>query len=299
MLSVGALIAGAAIAAPFIATGTFGNMYEALVTYTLQYVAEGGDTPAAKLMVIVKSPLYLLLLAGPWFVLGVLGAVQAARKNPGGHALFLNGFLAMSWLGIIAAGRFYDHYYVLLLPALALLLPLGVQLVAEGWQNRYARILIVGLLPLTFISPLFFAGTIYLQPNAEERHAAKYPGDYKTEWEIQGPDLAEWLKARTGPDDYIYNFGFASEIYFYSDLKSPTRFLFDHPFAFGRAYEERAIRELETNYPAYVIDTASLERRTELNYISPRISGWIDDNYDYVGRVYHADVYELKEGRGD
>jgi hypothetical protein len=205
----------------------------------------------------------------------------------------------MSWLGIIAAGRFYDHYYVLLLPALALLLPFGVQLLVEGWRNRYARILIAGLVPLSLFTPLFFAGEIYLQPNADERHAAKYPGDYKTEWEIQGPDLAAWLDARTDESDYIYNFGFASEIYFYSDRRSPTRFMFDHPFAFGREYEERAIRELEANYPAYVIDTASLERRTKLNYISPRILAWIGQNYDYVGRIYHADVYRLREGNGD
>jgi 4-amino-4-deoxy-L-arabinose transferase-like glycosyltransferase len=298
LMVAGAVLAGALISAPFVLTGTFGDMYEAMVTYTLQYVG-AGRTMAEKVFIIARSPVYLLLLAGPWFVLGIAGAVRAWRRNPDGQRLFLVGFLATSWMGIIAAGRFYDHYYVLLLPALALLTPLGVHALASAWRNRYARILVAGLLPLSAVAPLYFAGSVYLQPNAAERHAAKYPTDYKTEWEIRGPLLADWIKERTEPSDYIYNFGFNSEIYFYSDRKSPTRFMFDHPFQASPEYEQRAIEEMETHYPVYIVDTASLEHGSDINYYSLPIHQWIEENYEYVGRVYYADVYRLRDGVGD
>ena len=44
----------------------------------------------------------------------------------------------------------------------------------------------------------------------------------------------------------------------------------------------------------YIVDSASYEPPSTLNYYNEDIGRWINAYYDYVGRVYYADVYKLR-----
>lgn len=299
--SVGGLIAGAALATglvalPFILTGTMPEMFDATVVYVFKYVS-GGST-ADKLEILRRSPLYLTFIVGPWLMLAVLGALQVWRSGANGHGPLVLGWLAASWLGIIAAGRFYDHYYAALLPALALMAPLGARFLRDRWSKPATKIVALGILPLLFVTPLVQNAGIYFQPTQAERHIAKYAGDDRAAWENQGPAFGAWLEARTQPGDGIYVFGFQPEVYFHADRRSPTRFLFDRPFWYRDSYISEAIEELNANPPVYVIDSAVYEDWSAGKKYTHEIKAWIVANYDYVGKVYYADVWRLK-GTGE
>jgi len=289
-LLLGCVAAGVLTILPFVVTGTFDDMFEALVVYTLDYV--GVISWPHRLLAIGKMPLYLLWLAGPWAVLSLVAIFRLARSRDSGHSLLLIGWLIATVVGIVAAGRFYEHYYVALLPVLALLVPVGLRAMRES--GPLTRRTIAVAVALSLVPMLVINANIYLQPSADARHTAKYGDDERAVWETESDELGAWLAARTSPDDYIYNFGFQSEIYFYADRQSPTRYLFDHPFRAGDRYVADALAELNANPPLYVVDSAAYEPASRLNHYNEDISRWVHANYDYVGRIYYADVYKLR-----
>jgi hypothetical protein len=232
---------------------------------------------------------------GPWFVLSAVGVFQQA-----GNRALLIGWLAANLLGIVVAGRFYNHYFAALLPCLALLVPLGVTYVGQKWRwlarPRYVflAVIVVVVLPLVTAVQLAQNAEVFLKPTAGDRHIARYSGDDRAAWENQGPALGTWIQKRTDSDDLIYNLGFQSEVYFYADRLPATRFIFDRPFWYSGSYVEEALRELERNKPAYVIDSAIFEEWSEGKLYTQEIKDWVVDNYDYVGKIYYADVWRLK-----
>ncbi len=292
-LVAGSVAAAGLVVAPFIVSGTFGAFLDAVVLYTLQYV---GDVPLLiKLVGVARAPAFLLVFAAPWALLTALAAFSCLKQGNDRNWLLV-GWFAAGVAGIFAAGRFYNHYYVQLLPAMALLAPVGWEFLRSQWGSRNFRRAAYAIAPVVILLTMIVNGDIYVQPNAAERHEAKYRFTEVTEWETQSPALGAYLAARTSPGDLIYNLGYQSELYFYADRRSPSRFLFDYAFAVDPKFEQEALRDLQARNPLYIVDSARYEPKAwdASNYYPTRIKSFIDANYDFVGKVYYADVYRLK-----
>jgi 4-amino-4-deoxy-L-arabinose transferase-like glycosyltransferase len=296
-LIVGCLVAFILVVVPFAATGAMPELFETTVVYTLKYV--GGPSTGTKLSALLTLPLFLAFVLGPWFVLSIIGLFRRP-DTADDHRLLLGGWFAANLLGIIIAGRFYNHYFAALLPCAALMVPLGVSYVADNWrslrQPRFVALTATLILVLPLLTAVQFAqnASIFLKSTPEARHEAKYAGDDRAAWENEGPQLGAWLQERTRPDELIYNFGFQSEVYFYADRRPASRFLFDRPFWYADSYVDEAIAELAAKRPSYVVDSAIYEEWAEGKVYTQRIKDWIVQNYDYVGKVYYADVWRLK-----
>lgn len=289
----GCFVATVAVAAPFVASGTFPEMFEAVVIYSGGYVAD--VSLLTKLWIMVRSPLYVLAVTGPLAAVSALGVSHLMRSREPG-ALLACGWLLSSVLAIAVAGRFYQHYYVMLLPGAALLVPAGIDWFRSNWNWKPARVIAMAVLPVLAGVSLVINGQIYAQPSPEERHVQKFSNHPMREWEVESVKLAAWLREHTSQDDLIYNLGFQSEVYFYADRKPGSRFLFDNPFAISNKFEEEAIRELAANRPVYIFDSAVHEPDDWLaNYYSEAVKRFIEANYDYVGKLYYADLYRLRE----
>jgi hypothetical protein len=292
-LMIGCAAAAALVAAPFLVTGTLPEMLEAVVLYSGDYVAT--VSPLTKLWIMVRSPLYVLTISGPLAVLAALGAAHLLKSRHR-DALLAMGWLLSSVLAIAVAGRFYQHYYVMLLPGAALLVPPGITWLRSRWDRPPARVIALGVLPALLGLSLLINGQIYLQPSPEERHVQKFANHPMREWEVESPKLAAWLREHTSEDDLIYNLGFQSEVYFYADRRSASRFLFDNPFAVNRDLEDEAIRDLAENRPLYIFDSAVYEPDDWLaNYYPERVRRFIEENYEYLGKLYYADLFRLRD----
>ena len=289
-LLAGCAAAGMLTVLPFLLTGSFDDMFDALVIYTLSYV---GFVPwSMRLVTAIKAPIYLAWIAGPWAIFSFVGVFRLLRDRIDERCLLLVGWPLSTIIGIVLAGRFYDHYYVALLPSVALLVPIGIKVLRDsGRRAGYAIALTVAV---SVFPTVILNANVYLQEGPAERHAAKYGAGGPTGWETRSEDFAAWIRARTSPDDYIYNLGFQSELYFHADRRSPTRFLFDHPFGADDRYAQQAIEELSANPPVYVIDSARYEPDHMFQHYSWDVHDWVTENYVYIGRIYYADVYLLE-----
>jgi len=290
-LLVGAVAAGVAVVIPFVIAGSFGDFFQSVVLYAALYIGEGsfGDKVAA----LAGAPVYLMTVAGPLVLLSIAGAVYLHQTNSSAAALLI-GWAVASVAGIVVVGRFYAHYYVILLPAMALLVPVGLTQLRKLRPSVLKTWLVFAVLPLSLLLPLLISGAIYLQPDDDARYLAKFRGVAAVEFHVDSRSLAAYLAERTEEGDFIYNLGFQSELYFYANRPSPSRFLFDHPFAVNRDFELEAVADLEKNKPLYVIDSARYEPATDtLDYYPIEIKRFVDQHYEYLGKLYYADIYRL------
>jgi len=173
---------------------------------------------------------------------------------------------------------------------LSLMVPLGVRFLRNRWQVAPVRagafILLVGALAAGAIA---VNGQVYLHDSADERHLSKFPGDPS----IESPALARYIADNTSPEDPIYNLGFNSELYFYADRRSPTRYLYDLAFVADEGRVEKALEDLKEDTPIFVIDSARYEIRSD-SYDRSGFDQFLANRYQYLGKMYYADVYRLR-----
>jgi hypothetical protein len=206
-------------------SGVFGAFWFWTVTYAQVYIghftlAEGMDVGLMQVNAISGSAWAIWLLAG-------LGATamfssRALRR----YAPFLGGLAVASVLAVVPGFYFRSHYFVLMLPAVALLAAVGVAS-AGRFFSRLGPATSQTTIPL-LLSLLACASSIYqqrdflFQMTGVEASAATY-GTYPFPESIE---LARYIEERTSPEDRIVVFGSEPQIYFYTHLRAATRFLY-------------------------------------------------------------------------
>jgi len=291
LLLVGSSLAVVLTIAPFVLLGAFADFWDAAVVYTLHYV---GDRSAADRVIdLAIRGLFPFVVAGPWIALAFLGCVYLMRSGDNRWGWLLAGWLVAGVISIIFVGRLFAHYYVHVLPALSLMAPLGVRFLRTSWHVAAVR---AGWLTLAVIligATVALNGRVYLHDSVDGRHLSKFTGA-PGHWGVESPDLARYIADNTSPDDYIYNLGFQSELYFYADRRSPTPYLFDHVFLADQSLVDDALEELQEETPAFVIDSARYGPPREHRYDRSDFDQFLADRYEYLGKMYYADIYRLK-----
>ena len=321
----------AVVLLPFAVTGNLGEFYRGAVVYAQQYSAGltlSPDISLASLQQLITAvpwallgefsrsavfptapvPLTLyhdislifglaalqpLLAAGPWTFLSAIGALRILRRPSQWNVLLVFWLLAAG-AGIVVAGRFYSHYFVILLPMLALLSVPAFQWLKANWWRSKAGFFILALVPLVSIWPVITNASIYLQPTLVDRHLAEYPGNPMAVWESQSEDVGHWIASITRPGEKIYEFGFMPGVYFYSGRQSPTQYIFKHPFAIDESYARDAVSQMDTDKPVLILDSAAYETDGEFAYHGKTMLRFMQDNYLEMGKYYFGDLWVLK-----
>jgi hypothetical protein len=269
--------------------GVFGKFWFWTVTYAREYVqqfplslawhsfwdGEGG-------MVVGREWIaWELALAG-------CAAVAIRSWWKPGRSLFILGFFFFSFLCVCPGFFFRAHYFVVALPAVALLAG-----AACGEIVRLANLWTVSL-DAAPVAPLEPAGRRKNAPPAAEpaRRELRFPplaplavlfvlaaivwpvwsqSVYYFSWPpleacrriyngnpfLECPQIAEYLKENTKPDDTIAVLGSEPEIFFDSQRRSATGFIYtyglmeEQPLALQM--QEEMIREIEAKQPKYIV----------------------------------------------
>ncbi len=226
-----------------------------------------------------------------WLLAAVAGAGLIAVAWPGRpvrERAFLVALPACSFVGVSAGLYFRGHYFILLLPALGLLVGAAVRLAAEraGRAGAVAGLLVVAAgcgqtawtqRDLLFrLTPAQVSRALYLDNPFPE-----------------SPMVAEYIAARTGPEDRIAILGSEPQILFYARRLSATGFVYAYglmePQPFARAMQEQLASEVEQARPAYLVwafvPTSWLVRRTSDPWIFQWADQFVARDYDLVGQV--------------
>jgi dolichyl-phosphate-mannose-protein mannosyltransferase len=274
--------------------GVFGNFWFWTIQYARQY-----ESITASIVPLAKLPhvfLYHFNLAIEdfsllWLVPAAGLAIIWFDSRLKGLRLWILGFFLAATATVFPGFYFRPHYFLLMLPALALLAGCAISGAGQLWRQRaieskigdwpvwvYALILAVAILEdpdVWFVlTPLQVETRLYgLQPFSAS--AA----------------IAGFISKNSTPDTRVAVLGSEPEIYFLSHRHSATGYIYTYalmePQPFARKMQDEMILEIENASPGFVVfeNDRIWERRPNSD---PAIFNWWESyrtNYTRVGLV--------------
>jgi hypothetical protein len=272
--------------------GVFPEFWFWTIRYASDYVSsvtfgDGLSRFAGKFMSIVRPqwPFWLLAAAG--------AGVALLRPRICRDRLLLFGLLGASFLAICPGFYFREHYFVMLLPPVALLIGAAVAGV-ESCLNQCRQAWLSSVVPCLVL--LLAAGygvqrerSYLLQLTPHQISRAIYGRNPFPESLV----VAEYLKERTSPADRIAVLGSEPQIFFYANRLSAT----GHIYMYGLMEKHRdaemmqrqMIAEVEASRPEYVmmvnVPTSWLIRPDSTRLVLAWAEGFLAEYYDPAGIV--------------
>jgi hypothetical protein len=262
-----------------------------------------------------------IFFAGFW-ILAAIG-MPIAFRNPAMRTrlVFTLGFFLFSFLGVTPGLYFREHYFVLLLPAFAIVVGMAVVFLQSILSKR------MKFVPLTFLMGLL-AWDSYLQKWA----FFQLPPEilcrvvYGENPLLESAAAAKYIRDNSSPDARVAVIGSEPEIYFYAGRHSATGYIYTYPLMENQPYaltmQHRMAEEIESVGPEYLVmvvnryswllkDSSNLailnwaQNYAATNYgrvgivdlraDKPQIELWGDDAKNYRGKPeQYLEIYRRK-----
>jgi hypothetical protein len=240
----------------------------------------------------VPRPVVIWLVAA-FGLTAVFWNRQARRER-----VFLLSFTLFSILAVVPGFYFRPHYFLVMLPAAALLAGLGISAAYEYLQEREASTVIT-LIPIAFFVLSYVAALqgqrrylFQMDPIQVNRQMHAKHGFPEAE------AVADYITVHSSAQDQIALLGSEPEIYFYSKRRSATGYIYMYPLLenqpFARQMKNDMIREIETSQPKIIVFVDNqLSWGWELDWddSDPRmdiftwIRSYLDAHYDLMAEV--------------
>ena len=234
--------------------GVFDRFWFWAIDYARQY---GTLVPLSEAPQIFLRSVREVVGAG-WtlWMLGGIGVVVGLLDNRvRASVIFLLGLLLASALAVCPGFYFRYHYFVLVLPAISLLVGAAI---SEFSDLLAGRTILVRFMPLLVLcaaltAPILSERTLLFTLSPIEACRRIYP-------ESPFPEslrIAEYVREHTRPDDTIAVLGSEPQIYFYSQRRSATGYIYAYglmePQKYARQMQEEMMGEIERARPMYLV----------------------------------------------
>ena len=289
---LGIIIPYALLALWMAQTGVFDTFWFWTVQYAREYATgptllQGVDTftHAIHNIAIAQPLLWLLAVSG--------GVLLCTKYNRSSDRSFVFGFLLFSFLAICPGLVFRRHYFVMLLPAVSVLIGAAVnsaRFVHASSPPQAYRQFIAFFVLAAAISFGFFHERQYLFTYTPQQVSR---ATYGTNPFPEAPQIARYLKDHTAPGDRIAVLGSEPEILFYADRLSATGYIYMYGLMENQPYAEQMqmqmIREIERSRPKYVVvvnvGVSWLVRSSSKRTVFDWGEKYLRNLYDLVGMI--------------
>jgi hypothetical protein len=170
--------------------------------------------------------------------------------------MFVASFSIVSFLSICPGLYFRPHYFVLVLPAIALLAGIGVRSVGRLLKSNSLTVkrgvpILLGVIALS--DSVYRQRVFLLELSPSMVSKTTYPREPFPE----SLEIARYIKEQTSRNDRIAVIGSEPQIYFYSDRRSASGYIYMYPLMERHGYalrmQQEMIREIESADPVIVI----------------------------------------------
>jgi hypothetical protein len=197
----------------------------------------------------------LWIIFAPILAAAVFGVWMAWTRGRPAVRVCVWWWLA-SFLTVSVGGYYREHYFILLMPAVALLAAFGVEVLApmlepkrRAWHGRVAA----GLAIIIVAWPLILHLGYYVNRSPTMICRFLYGVNPFPESLL----IANELRANSEPDDKIFVCGSEPQILFYAERASASRYIFVYPlFAAGpdaQARQRSVVEELRRQRPKFIV----------------------------------------------
>jgi len=238
------------------AVGVFSRFWFWTFTYGSQYVSQ------VPLSNAVHNLMFLAPRAiNPWGVLWAMAGIGLTaifwNKKPRANEVFLIGFSLFSFLSVCPGFFFRSHYFVTLLPAVALLVGVAASAAMEFLSNKKmpssVQILPVLVVAAAIIGPIFTLSGFFFTATPVEACRMMY-GENPFPESIE---IGEYIKNHSTEHDKIAVIGSEPQIYFYANRKSATGYIYVYGLMEHQDYASEMqldmIHEIEETHPKYAV----------------------------------------------
>jgi 4-amino-4-deoxy-L-arabinose transferase-like glycosyltransferase len=245
---------------------------------------------------VVMSPSFLV------WILAVIG-LSAVLWDPNArrHSRFLIAFLLCSFLALCPGAYFRPHYYILLLPAVAILAGVAISSATDKLaETKLAETKLakanrsIAVVPLlVFLACLGFSVLRQRQTYFSLTPDEVVQSIYENNAFVPAIKVADYIRANSPPDARIAVLGSEPEIYFYAQRHSATGYMYMYSLIVHHKYTDRMrdemMSELEANRPLYVVyvdvwdDWGPREGGPQLAEFLPRLREFMNRSYEVVG----------------
>jgi 4-amino-4-deoxy-L-arabinose transferase-like glycosyltransferase len=283
------------------AAGVFKTFWFWTFAYGAEYVTENSLYNAPALLG-TKIPMVIKYWAGVWIIAGIGFTSVLWNRTMRSRWAFITGITLFSFLTICPGFYFRNHYFVTMLPAVALLAGIAtsalMRLIPEQGIVRSAKAIPLLMIAAALMYPIvryreFFFTAVPVRASQMMYGVSPFPDSV---------EVAAYIKKHTTIDDRIAVFGSEPQICFYAGRKSATGYIYMYPLMepqiFSGKMQSDVIREIENARPRFAVRINvpnSWVRRTDSD---PTIFHWADkyfgSNYRVAGFV---DIYP--DGRSE
>jgi 4-amino-4-deoxy-L-arabinose transferase-like glycosyltransferase len=188
-------------------------------------------------------------------------------------------------IGVYLPGKNHPHYFIQLLPPLSISAGIGLSMLLEN--KRLLAKISLSLVLCMFIYTAYKEYRLYTTYTSDEVSIIKYGPIF-----VQSVAVAKYIKERTQPSDYIFQWGFEPELYFLTERRCPVSYEVNMLVGWAK-YPDMALQKLEAginkNKPKYII----------------MMQGWnclgldemlaiLSRDYQYEGMMYYAYIFRRK-----
>ncbi|HWR59339.1 MAG TPA: glycosyltransferase family 39 protein [Thermodesulfovibrionales bacterium] len=272
------------------AAGAFDKFWFWTIEYASEYatqIPESGVLGAfyESVSEVTEGFLFLWIMA----ISGLI--VMFSYKGMRGRRFFIALFAFFSFLTICPGFHFRRHYFITLLPAIALLIGVFVD-----WADfRAAALLKTKQMKFIGIGIFLLSAGVGIAAQRSylfEENPMKLPAIIYGENPFpESLAISRFIKSQSAETDRVAVFGSEPQIFFYSKRHSATGYIYvyglmeSHPYAMQM--QKEMIREVESSNPKFivvvVIATSWLMRSGSEKYILGWLNRYIRDNYTLVG----------------
>jgi hypothetical protein len=189
-----------------------------------------------------------------WIIAGVGLAAIAWHRDSRAQEPFILGLLVFSFLAVCPGLYFREHYFILILPAVALLVGLAVSSAKQYLQGAGLPQVIA---TLAFIAALCFSLVQQRSYLFEMDPLTACRTSYGANPFPEGREIAKYIHDHTAEGDRIAVIGSEPEIYFYSGRHSATGYIYTYGLMEEQKYasqmQKEMISEIEAARPVYMV----------------------------------------------
>ncbi len=278
--------------------GVFRNFWFWTFDYARQYAFTVPWHTASGELPTHSSAIFHSIL-GLWIV--AFAGVVRSFWNPlvRRHVVFVFGLLAFSFAAVCPSLHFRSHYFILTMPAVAILIAVAVtaavRLLSVKFTSRWLRVLPVMVFAAAWALAICLNAKFYFKLTPLQACRISYSLNPFPE----AAPVAEYLRQHTSPTDTIMVFGSEPEIYFYAHRHSASGYIYTYSLMEDQVYwpamQKQMMQEVEAKRPAYVVfvdvsDSWLLRRGSpQVRAVVPWINQYISHGFEEVGMVELAD----------
>ncbi len=216
--------------------GVFDRFWFWVVTYALSYgsgigLAEGLDIGWSIGSSIVQPSFGIWLFAA----YGFYGLMR--RPESRSERILIIAFVAASVLAVAMGFHFRRHYFVLLLPAVAMLFGLGLgnihSLLRANARSMRLAVPVTALAAILAIAQTFYAGAhVYFTPETDRASREMFGANPF----VESPLIGTMIAAMTRAGERVAVVGSEPQIYFYADRRPATGYLYSYSLVEAQPY---------------------------------------------------------------